>query len=73
MKEYRILREIENPRMGPNNHRLLEERINELAREGWAVSSFSVSHSPAAAGLMFSSNTYYCALLERESRAVRPR
>lgn len=73
MKEYRILREIENPRMGPNNHQILENRINELAREGWVVSLFSVSHTPAATGLMFSSNTYYCALLERESRTVRPR
>ena len=37
MKEYKILREIENPRMGPNNRQLLEADINTLAKQGWVV------------------------------------
>ena len=73
MKEYRILREVENARIGPNNHKLLEEKINELAREGWVVSSFGVSHAPSTYGPMFSSNAWFCALLERETKAARSR
>lgn len=71
MKEYRILREIENPRMGPNNHQLLENRINELAREGWVVSSFSVSQARSTTGPVLSSSAWFCALLERETKPVR--
>lgn len=72
MKEYRILREVESPRIGPNNHRLLEDRINELARDGWVVHSFTVSHAPTTTAPMFSSSTWYCALLEREGPTSRP-
>lgn len=73
MKEYRILREVENPRVGPNNRRLLEDQINELARDGWVVSSFSVSHETTGTGPVRSSSTWYCALLERETKASVPR
>ena len=73
MKEYRILREIESPRMGPNNHQLLEDRINEFAREGWVVSSFGVTHATTSTGPMFSSSAWFCALLERETKATRSR
>lgn len=69
MREYRIVREIETPRMGPNNHRLLEDRINELAKEGWVVHSFVVSHSATVIGPTFTPSAYYSALLERETRA----
>lgn len=72
MKEYRILREIENARLGPNNHQLLENKINELARDGWVVSSFSVSQATAVTGPLVSTNTWFCALLEREVRPSRP-
>ncbi|MGP8075400.1 MAG: hypothetical protein ACLP8Y_01475 [Thermoplasmata archaeon] len=73
MKEYKILKEIENARMGPNNHRLLENQINELAREGWVVSSFGVSHSTTATGLLVTTNAWFCALLERETPSGRSR
>ena len=66
MREYRIVREIETPRMGPNNHRLLENRINELAKEGWTVHSFCVSHTATGTGPVLTPSTYYSALLERE-------
>lgn len=69
MKEYRILREIENARMGPNNHQLLEDKINQLAREGWAVSSFVVSHAASTYGPMFSSSAWFCVLMERETKS----
>ncbi len=72
MKEYRILREIENPRMGPNNHQLLEDRINALARDGWRVHSFQVSHATSAAGPVVSVNTWFSALLERDAAAAGP-
>lgn len=68
MKEYKILREIESPRLGPNNHQLLEDRINELAKDGWTVASFTVTHAPSATGPMFSSSAWFCALLERNRR-----
>lgn len=67
MKEYRILREIESPRMGPNNHQLLEHKINEFAREGWVVHSFSVTHPRSSTGPMTTSTAWFCALLERET------
>ena len=70
MKEYRILREIENARMGPNNHQLLEDKINQLAREGWVVHSLGVSHAASAYGPMFSSSAWFCALLERETKGT---
>jgi len=73
MKEYRILREIENARIGPNNHQLLENKINELAREGWEVRSFDVSHATSATGPMFTSNAWFCALLERKAPSVGSR
>jgi len=73
MKEYRILREIENVRMGPNNHQLLEDKINQLAREGWVVHSFGVSHAASSYGPMFSSSAWFCALLERETKATASR
>ena len=69
MKEYRILREIENPRLGPNNHELLEKRMNDLARDGWVVSSFGVSHVTTATGPVTSSSAWFCALMERETNA----
>lgn len=68
MKEYRILREIENARIGPNNHQLLENKINELAREGWVVRSLEVSHPASPTGPMTSPNAWFCALLERETK-----
>jgi hypothetical protein len=68
MKEYKILREVENARLGPNNHQLLEDKVNELAREGWVVSSFGVTHAPPAFGPMGSSSAWFCALLERETK-----
>ena len=73
MKEYRILREIENPRLGPNNHKLLENQINELAKDGWSVSSLSVTHAMSGAGAMLSQNTWFCALMEREAKGERRR
>jgi hypothetical protein len=66
MKEYRILREIENVRMGPNNRQLLEQKMNELGRDGWVVSSFSVTHVATGAGPVISSNAWYCAVMERD-------
>ncbi len=66
MKEYRILREIENARMGPNNHVLLEQKMNELARDGWVVSSFGVSHVATGTGPVLSSSAWFCALMERD-------
>jgi len=68
MKEYRILREIENPRMGPNNHQLLEDRINALARDGWTVNAFQVSHATSTSGPVVSINTWFSALMERDAR-----
>jgi len=71
MKEYRILKEIATAKMGPNNHKLLENQINELAREGWTVSSFSVTHSTAVTGPVMTSSAWFCALLERDAKASR--
>ncbi|MGD1099916.1 MAG: hypothetical protein ABR888_06220 [Thermoplasmata archaeon] len=73
MKEYRILREIENARIGPNNHQLLEDKINELARDGWVVSSFGVTHATSGVGPMVSTNAWFCALLERETKKAGAR
>ncbi len=73
MMEYKILREIENARIGPNNHQLLEDKVNELAREGWVVRSFGVTHAPPALGPMGSSSAWFCALLERETKTVGAR
>jgi hypothetical protein len=73
MKEYRILREIENPRMGPNNHQLLEQKMNELARDGWVVTSFGVSHVVAGAGPVVTSSAWFCALMERTAKPTGAR
>jgi hypothetical protein len=70
MKEYKILREIENPRMGPNNRQLLDANINALAKDGWVVHSFSVSQTTSQTGPLVTANTWYCALLERDTPAV---
>ena len=72
MKEYRIVREVENSRMGPNNRLLLEASINALAKEGWVVHSFVVSHSTAQSGPVVTTNTWYTALLERDLRPSVP-
>jgi len=71
MKEYRILREVATAKMGPNNHKLLENQINEMAREGWVVSSFSVTHSTSVTGPVMTSSAWFCALLERDAKAPR--
>lgn len=73
MKEYRILREIETAKMGPNNHRLLEEQMNQLARDGWVVTSFGVSHVTTGAGPVLSSSAWFCALMERDVKAATSR
>jgi hypothetical protein len=70
MKEYKIVREVENPRMGPNNRQLLEASINALAKEGWVVHTFGVSHTMSQSGPVVTPNTWYCALLERDVPAV---
>ena len=70
MKEYKLLRELEptQPSWATETTRArLEERINELAREGWIVKSFGVS--PSTAGMGFGvrpTNGAYFVLLERE-------
>ena len=73
MKEYRILREIETARMGPNNHVLLEQKMNELAREGWVVASFGVSHVATGTGPVISSSAWYCTLMERDTKTAGSR
>jgi hypothetical protein len=72
MKEYKIVREIENPRMGPNNRQLLEANLNELARDGWVVQWFGVSHTTSQTGPVVTANTWYCALLERDAKPAAP-
>lgn len=70
MKEYKVIRELEpaQPMWGPETTRdLLEKQLNELAREGWVVSSFTVNPQASGSAFVFRPASYaYFVLLERD-------
>lgn len=70
MKEYKVLRELEpaQPMWAPETTRdRLEKTLNELARSGWVVKSFSVNPQSSGSAFVFRPASYaYFVLLERE-------
>jgi hypothetical protein len=70
MKEYKVIRELEpaQPMWGPETTRdRLEKNLNELARNGWIVKSFSVNPQSSGSSFVFRPASFaYFVLLERE-------
>ena len=65
LKEYKILREIENP-SDQNSRERLEAKMNELVKLGWSLATFGASVGAAGADQPYWSTAIFYALMQRD-------